>query len=81
MNDFKCDKCGSRQFTDKGQFLECKYCDSTFAKEVPTKIAFNDDISRLFAMIKNNPADAKLYANLILDLDPFNREALHYLGE
>ncbi len=43
-------------------------------------IALENDISRLLSKCKEDPVNAKKYANLVLDIDPHNVEALKYVG-
>lgn len=44
-----------------------------------SEIALDDDIQRLLNKCKEEPWNAKKYANLILDIDSGNVEALKYL--
>lgn len=44
-----------------------------------SSIALDDDINRLLSKCKSDPGNAKKYANLILDIDPDNEDALDYL--
>ena len=46
---------------------------------VQSVIALNDDVARLLQKCKAEPKNAKKYANLILDIDPTNEEALKIL--
>ena len=46
---------------------------------VDTSIDLDDDVRQLLAKCRANPRNARKYANLILDIDPDNREALQYL--
>lgn len=46
---------------------------------VNSTIDLNDDIARLLKKCETDPRNAKKYANLILDMDPDNEEALKYL--
>lgn len=46
---------------------------------VNSSIALDDDIARLLNKCKTDPRNARKYANLILDIDPDNEEALKYL--
>ena len=39
----------------------------------------DDDVAKLLRKCRENPARARKYANLILDIDPDNPEALKYL--
>ena len=42
-------------------------------------IGLDDDVAELLRKCRENPARARKYANLILDIDPDNPEALKYL--
>ncbi len=44
-----------------------------------TRIAPDDDVARLLAKCEAEPARARKYANLVLDIDPDNAQALRYL--
>lgn len=44
-----------------------------------SSIALEDDVQRLLDKCKIEPKNARRYANLILDIDPTNKEALKYL--
>ncbi len=46
---------------------------------VTSSIALDDDIKRLLNKCKSDPVNARKYANLILDIDPDNEDALKYL--
>lgn len=50
-----------------------------FDKSRDSEIALNDDVERLLKKCRADPKNAKKYANLILDIDPTNREALKYI--
>ena len=49
------------------------------AKQVNSVIALNEDVERLLQKCRNEPKNARKYANLILDIDPTNQEAQEYL--
>jgi len=64
----------------------CKYCNTTyqiFAEDMPntniTSLELDDDVQRLLDKCKKEPWNAKKYANLILDIDATNTEAMRYL--
>lgn len=82
---FECKKCGSSEFYDKEGFRICSYCDAKYTikrSEVARKssrVSVNDDVERLLQRIKEEPSNAKRLANLILDIDPHNKEARKYL--
>ena len=46
---------------------------------VNSLIALDDDVERLLNKCKSDPKNARKYANLILDIDPDNEDALKYL--
>ena len=46
---------------------------------VISTIALDDDVIKLLNKCKSDPKNARRYANLILDLDPDNEDALKYL--
>ena len=46
---------------------------------VSSPIALDDDIARLLKKCQTDPSNAQKYANLVLDIDPDNEEALKYL--
>ena len=82
MNSNICTQCGSNELIDKGGYLVCAYCGTQFQKEVTKKattISINADIDRLLQKCKKEPKKASHYASLILDIDPANQEARHYL--
>ena len=54
---------------------------SDAARQVVSGIALNDDVERLLQKCRNEPLNAKKYANLVLDIDPTNKEAQKYLYE
>ena len=47
--------------------------------DVNSSIALNDDIARLLKKCETDPRNARKYANLVLDIDPDNEDALKYL--
>ncbi|MFR5849407.1 MAG: TFIIB-type zinc finger domain-containing protein [Faecalibacterium sp.] len=82
---FICKNCGASDFYDKDGFRICKYCNSKFIIETQdviqkgSSIALNDDIQMLLNKCRQDPWNARRYANLILDIDPQNRDAIKYL--
>ena len=85
MKQVVCPNCGADEFVERGGYRVCVYCDSKFVmtkEELPKSevgISFEDDIALLLQKCKYDPLNARRYANLILDLDPFNKEARRYL--
>ena len=65
--------------------MTCEYCGTQFlASEIlgtgtSSSIDLGDDVQQLLEKCRKNPANARKYANLILDIDPDNAEALKYL--
>ena len=85
MKPIRCKNCGASNLTETDGHLICNYCNSKFYIEVsdaPQKgmgQSLNADIDNLLKKCKTDPKNAKKYANLILDIDPTNKEALKYL--
>lgn len=85
MKKFVCDNCGAKDYYEKEGFRICKYCDSKFLileEDLPNKnsnITLHEDIQRLLEKCRREPFNARRYANLILDIDPHNKEAEKYL--
>lgn len=79
-----CKRCGSTEFLRKENGYVCLYCRSTY-HETPeirssdSVIAINSDVENLLKKCRANPSKAAKYANLVLDIDPCNAEALSYL--
>ena len=85
MKLIRCTQCGSNELYRDGGYMVCKYCNSRFAIEKDdnrvkeSNIALGADIEALLKKCRIDPRNAKRYANLILDIDPDNDEALKYL--
>jgi hypothetical protein len=85
MKLVECAKCGSNELFDEGGYVVCAYCRLKFvpsAGDLPkfgAAISVFDDIQRLLEKCHSDPANRRRYANLILDLDPTNSEALQHL--
>ena len=85
MKKIECPSCGSNDLVEKDGFRICNYCGSKFRLSFSEKtsntggISLNDDIARLLDKCQKEPWNAKKYANLILDIDPTNKEARKYL--
>lgn len=80
MEAILCPCCGGNAFRRAGQYMICEYCDTQFpATSVSSQISLDDDVRRLLEKCRQDPAKAYKYANLILDIDPDNEEALKYL--
>ena len=85
MEALVCEKCGATKLKIENGFMVCEYCDTKFIKpenlkiKKDTCISLADDIARLIEKCKNEPQNAKRYANRVLDIDPGNQEVLKYL--
>lgn len=85
MRQVICPNCGADEFVEKENYRICAYCESKYIIEKEdlsppnTQISINEDIQELLRKCKTEPYKAKHYANLILDLDPFNIDATKYL--
>jgi len=85
MKSLICEKCGSNDFFEKNSYRICKYCNTKYvldaddAKPKSSSISLNNDIKMLLQKCRDDPANARRYANLILDIDSGNEEAKRYL--
>lgn len=85
MRLVECTKCGSNELFQESGYVVCAYCRLKFvpnASDLPnssTAISVYDDIRALLEKCKNDPSNRRRYANLILDLDPTNSDAMQYL--
>ena len=85
MKVIVCSQCGGNNWQEKDGFWICAYCGTIFKPtkedglESSTNISIQSDVQRLLQKCKTDPKNAKTYANLILDIDPTNTEALKYL--
>lgn len=88
MKRFDCECCGSNKFFVEGGYRVCEFCGTKYQIEktdipvVPktSNISLNDDVQRLLQQCKTDPANAKRYAVLILEIDPVNQEAQRILN-
>lgn len=84
MKLITCERCGGNEFDYTGKIAICRYCGSKYAdvaRQASTHIALDDDVARLLAKCEAEPARARKYANLVLDIDPSNTQALKELKE
>ncbi len=77
---------GSIDYKPGQSVYECEYCgcQQTFdvpveKKKIESTISVLSDVEILLEKCKKDPRNARRYANLILDIDPFNTEATKYL--
>ena len=79
MQELKCINCGGNEWINGDGFRKCAFCGTTFLVERQSSISVNNDVERLLEKCRKEPRKAKIYANLILDIDPTNQEARLYL--
>ena len=88
MKSLNCKCCGATGVAEKNGFVICEYCDAkyiltaedySFLDAPSSGISLESDIERLLTKCKADPRNARRYANLILDIDPDNQDALMYL--
>lgn len=85
MREVMCPRCGANEWKKENGYRVCAYCGTVFQltnSDIPLKessIELNSDVERLLQKCKAEPKNASRYANLILDIDPDNAEALKYL--
>ena len=81
MKALVCEHCGGDEFVEKDGYRTCMYCKSRFVitkderKTTSAVINLNDDVARLLEKCKSDPARAKKYAKLVLEIAPGNSEA------
>ncbi|MDO4498825.1 MAG: TFIIB-type zinc finger domain-containing protein [Coriobacteriaceae bacterium] len=81
MESIVCSNCMSNEFDEENGKLICKYCGTaykTIQKNI-SSIGIASDVEVLLEKCRKNPAGAKRFANLILDIDPLNSEARKFL--
>ena len=82
METWRCPCCGGDKYAIENNYKICAYCKSKFKIEdlsEKTGISINKDIENLLQKCSLYPEKASKYANLILDIDPENKEAQKYL--
>ncbi len=86
MKLVRCTRCGSRELLEDGGYVVCAYCRSRFVPQVDdvlqkeTVIGVHSDILVLLQKCQDDPVNRRLYAGLILDMDPTNPVARDYLA-
>ena len=85
MKSIVCEKCGASNWDEQNGYRVCRFCGTRYetapddAGKKDSVISVRSDIDRLLEKCRKEPWKAKKYANLILDIDPTNKEALKYL--
>lgn len=85
MKIIECQRCRSTEFKRDTGFSICLFCRAKFVHEVgdtpvpETMISVSGDVLDLLNRCKQDPRNSRKFANLILDIDPTNQEALKYL--
>ncbi len=87
MKAIICPRCGADGFKTKDGYTVCAYCGSKLVlnndehPQVSTTISILEDVAVLLEKCKSDPQNAVRYANLALDIDPSNKDALQYLSK
>ena len=85
MKLVECTKCGSNELFDENGYVVCAYCRLKFVPSEEDKpksgavISVYDDIQYLLEKCRSDSANRRRYANLILDIDPTNFDAMKFL--
>ena len=80
-----CERCGANELRKDNEYMVCDFCGSKFIITIEdldvktSNISLGNDIKKLLEKCRTDPRNAKRYANLILDIDPFNEDALKYI--
>ena len=85
MKSMVCEKCGASDWEERNGCRVCRFCGTIYhpapddSEKKDSVISVKSDIARLLEKCRQEPRRARKYANLILDIDPTNKEALKYL--
>ena len=85
MKIVRCQSCGANELVEKDGYMVCTFCNTRYTIEKEdlgiktSSISLDSDIDILLKKCESDPKNAKKYANLILDIDPDNEEAIKYL--
>lgn len=85
MKIVECGKCGSNELFHDSGYMVCAFCRVKFIPraddriEIGSAISLDDDVRILLNKCLSDPDNSKRYANLVLDIDPTNAEALKYI--
>ncbi len=76
-----CERCGGGDFVDQDGYRICQFCNTKYlitsedVKQKESTITLDKDIMMLLQKCRDDPANARRYASLVLDMDPGNAEA------
>jgi len=79
-----CERCGGGEFVAVDGYRICQYCNTKYlitpedVIQKESSIALDKDIKMLLQKCQDDPANARRYASLVLDMDPGNIDALKY---
>jgi len=73
-----CERCNASDWKVQDGYRICNYCGTKYLITQEDR-AINQDVERLLLKCRTEPRNAIKYANLVLDIDPNNLEALKYL--
>ena len=93
MIEFCCKTCGNPQMEERDGMLVCPYCGNKVLLDekvretirrgkqqtASSSIDLRSDVEILLEKCSKDPKNAKRYANLVLDIDPTNKEVYKYL--
>lgn len=86
MKLFVCENCGSNDFHEDDGYRVCNHCGTKYIitaedrRIMQSNIELQNDINRLLEKCRLEPARAKKYAQMILEMDPTNSEAIQILS-
>lgn len=85
MKIVNCERCGGGEFVARDGYRICQYCNTMYLvtpgdeTRKGSSIALDNDIKMLLQKCQDDPANARRYASLVLDIDPGNADAIKYL--
>lgn len=85
MKVLSCEKCAATEFIEESGYRVCSYCHTRYVMDDDERavsevnIEIDSDIQMLLMKCREDPVNARKYANLILDIDPGNLEAKRFL--
>ena len=86
MRAFICEACGSNDFREENGYRICNHCGTKHIITVEDQriaqstIELQDDVARLLKLCKSEPDRAYKYAQRILEIDPYNSEAIRIVN-